>query len=107
MKAQRVCKSSAWGFDARNRNTNPKRGTIPTRELPCSSKTGYGNNNPPQSNRALSIFLEGVTRRCSFSAFKGFLLVFKGAFPVIRKKRRVHIKKTIWEGGGNYGKSHD
>jgi len=58
MKSRGVGQNFAWGFYAYNRNTDPQRGTIPTRGLPCSSKTAYGNNDPPQSNRAPSDFLK-------------------------------------------------
>jgi len=63
MKSQGGCQNFAWGFYARNGNTRPQRGTIPPRELPCSSKTGYGNNNTPQSNRAPLIFLKRSFRK--------------------------------------------
>lgn len=57
MKSRRVdCQESAWGF-ARKRNRDLRGGTIPTNELPCSSWATEKNNNPPQPDRAPSIFL--------------------------------------------------
>ena len=58
MKSPGDGQNSALGFYAHNRNGNPQRGTIPTSELPGLSQTGNGNNNPPQSDRAPSIFFE-------------------------------------------------
>ncbi len=74
MKSQRDRQRSGGGVYVHSRNTNLRRGMIPTSELPCSSKTGKRKNIPPPSDHAPSLLLKGHFQKVTIVKAPGRLL---------------------------------
>ena len=97
MKSRGDCQNSAGGFYAPNRNRSTQRGTIPTRELPCLSKTGCGNDNPPRSDRAPLIFLKKSFRKVPERALWGIFIAV-GALKTLQSqdvKEQLPIRSPL------------